>query len=62
MTPTKTWGQTTLDAEAMEEVKAIIGKYLPPDSGISARDTLSAIICAIEMGTGHQFITLAEAK
>jgi hypothetical protein len=62
MTPTKTWAQTTLDSEAMEDIKGIIGHYLPPDNGITAHDALSAIIRAVETRTGHRFITLAEAK
>ena len=55
----KSWAQTTLDAAAMDEIKAIIEQYLPPDSRISTHAALSKIIRTIEMKTGHQFIHFA---
>jgi hypothetical protein len=58
----KTWAETTRDSAAMDDIKLIIGQYMTPDSGVSAKDALSQIIRTIETKTGYRFITLADQK
>jgi hypothetical protein len=54
--PAKTWADVTRDSEAMDEVRAIIEQYLPPNSPLSEMETLARIIAAIEHRTGRKIV------
>jgi hypothetical protein len=62
MATVKTWAQVTRDSEAIDEVRAVLEDYLPPNSPLSELDALARIIEAIERRTGREIVRLATVR